>query len=271
MISHRRSPAAHLAPFIRYYWYFEIGEDELPIAQMSFPYGSFELICYLENPNLMRWLGDEDGFVEPVTFYAGQLTRPYLMTFNKKCRCLGASLYPWAGSLVYRTPADEFTNQLIPLEALDGNAELHHQLMACNGEDALFDCIEAYLAQKLTGILIDPIACQLAGLIINNPDPGVLTRKLDSFGLSRRRIEQRFIGSTGLTLGMFTRKVRFQRAIQLLGKERNEHNLTSIGLQAGYYDQPHFINEFKAFSGLPPGEFTITGLNNFMKTLMMVG
>ena len=271
MISRRKSPAAALAPFVRYYWYFEIGEDELPFAQMSFPYGSFELICYLENPNLMRWLGDRLDFFEPTTFYAGQLTRPYIMTFNKKCRCLGASLYPSAGNHLYRMPADEFTNQLVPLEELDGDNALHHQLMTCTGEGALFDCLESYLLKRLTGKLTDPLVYRLACLIIDNPDRGILNEQIGSFGLSRRRIEQRFIGSTGLSLGMFTRKVRFQKAVHLLAGQRNERNLNAIGLQAGYYDQPHFINEFKAFSGLTPGEFNITGLNNFMKTLMMVG
>jgi len=271
MISRRKSPAAALAPFVRYYWYFEIGEDGLPLSQMSFPYGSFELICYLENPNMMRWLGDKNDFFEPTAFYAGQLTRPYIMTFNQKCRCLGASLYPSAGSHLYRAPAHEFTNQLVPLEELDGNNALHQQLMTCDGEDALFDCLEAYLLKRLTGKLNDPLVHQLTGLIIDNPDREVLNQQIGSFGLSRRRIEQRFISSTGLSLGMFTRKVRFQKAVHLLAGQRSGLKLTTIGLRAGYYDQPHFINEFKAFSGLAPGEFNTTGLNNFMKTLMMVG
>jgi len=271
MISRRKSPVTALAPFVRYYWYFEIGEDELPLAQMSFPYGSFELICYLENPNLMRWLGDKDDFFEPTTFYAGQLTRPYVMTFNKKCRCLGASLYPSAGSHLYRRPADEFTNQLVPLEDLDGDNALHQQLMTCDGEDALFDCLERYLLARLTGKFGDPLVHRLAGFIIDNPDREVLNQQIGGFGLSRRRLEQRFIASTGLPMGMFMRKARFQKAVHLLGKRGNAANLTEIGLSAGYYDQPHFINEFKAFSGLPPGEFHPTGLNNFMQTLMMVG
>ncbi len=30
---------------------------------------------------------------------------------------------------------------------------------------------------------------------------------------------------------------------------------TDLALGCGYYDQPHFINEFRSFSGLSPLEF----------------
>jgi AraC-like DNA-binding protein len=271
MISIRRSPAAALAPFVRHYWYFEIGEDELPFAQMSFPYGSFELICYLENPNLMRWAGCGEDFIEPAIFFAGQLTRPYVMTFNKKCRCLGASLYPWAGNCLYPEPANEFTNRLVPLEEIEQEAGLYHRLMACADADALFACLEGHLVKRLAGKQHDTAVQYLAKCIIENPGRERLNHELERTGLSRRRLEQRFIGCTGLPMGMFMRKIRFQKALQLLGSRAATSNLTHVGLSAGYYDQAHFVNEFKSFSGLSPGEFEVTELNNFMKTLMMVG
>ena len=37
----KKYPVTALASFVRYYWYFEIDEDELPFSQLSFPYGAF--------------------------------------------------------------------------------------------------------------------------------------------------------------------------------------------------------------------------------------
>lgn len=270
MISIRKSPATALASFVRHYWYFEIGEDELPFAQMSFPYGSFELICYLENPNLMRWAGSAEDFFEPAIFFAGQLTRPYVMTFTKKCRCVGASLYPWAGNSLYPEPANEFTNRLVPLDELERDTGLHQRLMACACTDTLFACLEAHLLKKIAGRQNDSVVQQLSKCIIENPAREGLNLLLERTGLSRRRLEQRFIQSTGLPMGMFMRKMRFQKALQLMGSRANNLNLTQVGFTAGYYDQAHFINEFKKFSGLSPGEFQATELNNFMATLMVV-
>ena len=273
MIFQKKYPVAALAPFVRYYWYFEIGENEAPCSQLSFPYGAFELICYLENPNTMQWVGEAHEFFEPVIFYAGQLTKPFIMSFNKKCKCVGASLYPWAGDHLYNIPAVEFTNQLVPLDNLESDSEIYDQLKLCTDKNALFDCLEHYLLKKLFKKQNDPLVYSIARHIINTPTRQALNLNISALGLSRRRIEQRFIKSTGLSMGAFTRKVRFQKAVHLLKEKHTDINLTSIGLQAGYYDQAHFIGDFKAFSGLSPKSFRgeTTELKDFLKTLVMAG
>jgi len=272
MKSLKKYPVAALAPFVRYYWYFEIDEDELPFAQLSFPYGSFELICYLENPNLMRWANSADSFFEPDIFYAGQLTRPYVMTFNKKCRCVGASLHPWAGDSLYDTSSHEFTNELVALDLLETECGLYDQLQMCASEDELFHCLESYLSTRLLPQQIDPLVCHLAKNIINQPTREALNLHLGNIGLSRRRMEQRFIHSTGLPMGAFMRKVRFQKAVRLLGEKHPDRNMTGIGLQAGYYDQAHFISDFKDFAGLSPKFFCAepSALQDFLQTMVPV-
>ena len=268
----KQFPSASLASLVRHYWYFEIGEDELPFSQWSFPYGAFELICYLENPNTMRWLDGGDDFVEPAIFYAGQLTRPFIMTFKKKCTCVGASLCPWAGELLYGIPARQFTDELTPLDMIENDDGFYDRLKMCRGKDALFDCMERYLIERLIKKQQDPMVYAIAKQIINDPTRRALNLGIGTIGLSRRRIEQRFINSTGLSMGAFTRKIRFQRAVHLLKEAQSYLSLTAIGLQAGYYDQAHFISDFKSFSGLSPGNFQAraTRLNDFLKTVMPV-
>jgi AraC-like DNA-binding protein len=269
---HKKYPVVSLSPFVRHYWYFEIDEDDLPFSQLSFPYGSFELICYLENPNVMRWINTADDFLEPDIFYAGQLTKPFVMTFEKKCICIGASLQPWAGDHLYSIPSDEFTNELTPLDRLDTNIEFYGQLKLCTDINALFNCMEKYLLERLCKKQNDPLSSLLAKRIINEPTRDALNHSLRDIGLSRRRIEQRFIHSTGLSMGAFMRKVRFQKTIHLLSEGYADLSLVEIGLKAGYYDQAHFINDFKAFSGLSPKNFCgkTTGLKDFFKTIVPV-
>lgn len=268
----KKYPVAALASLVRYYWYFEIDEAELPFSQLSFPYGAFELICYLENPNMIRWVGAVDEFPEPAIFYAGQLTKPFIMTFNKKCKCVGASLYPWAGDLLYNIPSNEFTDELVSLDNMEDDTAFYEQLKLCTDKNSLFSCLEGYLLKRFLKKQVDPLVYSIAKDIINSPTRAALNISISSIGLSRRRIEQRFINSTGLSMGGFTRKVRFQKAVHLLKEQRPDSNLTRIGLQAGYYDQAHFISDFKAFSGLSPKDFRCqtTELNNFLKTLVLV-
>jgi len=32
-------------------------------------------------------------------------------------------------------------------------------------------------------------------------------------------------------------------------------DLTAVAYRCGYYDQPHFIHDFRLFSGMTPGEY----------------
>ncbi|MCE2541741.1 MAG: AraC family transcriptional regulator [Acidobacteria bacterium] len=51
-----------------------------------------------------------------------------------------------------------------------------------------------------------------------------------------------------------TRLARFLRACRRL-RHAPDARLTGVAHDAGFYDQAHFIHEFRAFSGMTPGEF----------------
>ena len=267
-----KSPAIPLKPFVRHYWYFKINITEVPFKQVSFPYGAFELICYLQNPNSMSWTGTEVHFSEPDIFYAGQLTRSFTMSFDKPCVCVGASLYPWVGNLLYNIPANEFTNELLPLDRLESSNNLYEQLMSCENINGLFDQLDKYLLKRLLSKQVDLLICDLAKQIIREPVRDTIRQNFPTINLSRRRIEQRFKENTGLTMGSFARKARFQKAVDLMESQVPANMLTEIGLHAGYYDQSHFISDFKEFSGLSPKQFIRqkSALKDFLKKLVLV-
>jgi AraC-like DNA-binding protein len=50
------------------------------------------------------------------------------------------------------------------------------------------------------------------------------------------------------------RLVRFDRAVRLL-RAGSAKSLTEVAQASGYFDQAHFIREFRAFSGGTPGEY----------------
>lgn len=74
-------------------------------------------------------------------------------------------------------------------------------------------------------------------------------------GWSERRFSQVFREEVGLAPKVWCRIQRFQRAVRQL------HNGTDIrwaelALDCGYYDQSHFANEFRAFSGVDVTTYT---------------
>lgn len=72
-------------------------------------------------------------------------------------------------------------------------------------------------------------------------------------GISQRQLRRLFEYYIGDTPKMFSKVVRFQYFFQLLSSDK-KYSFNKIFLDCGYYDQPHFNKDFKAFFGLTPGE-----------------
>ena len=60
------------------------------------------------------------------------------------------------------------------------------------------------------------------------------------------------MNNIGISPAAFTSVIRFNRSLHLVLNTRS--SLTSIAYDCGYYDQAHFIREFKRFTGIVPSE-----------------
>ena len=76
-----------------------------------------------------------------------------------------------------------------------------------------------------------------------------LTEKLH---ISQSPLEKRFRQAVGTSPKKFASIVRFKNTLQ---QYNANSSLTALGYEAGYYDQAHFIKEFKSFTGESPENF----------------
>lgn len=67
---------------------------------------------------------------------------------------------------------------------------------------------------------------------------------------SERHLNRLFYQYIGMNVKLFSRIVRINSAIEQL--QNTESSFALIAQQAGFYDQSHFINDFKALCGVPP-------------------
>jgi AraC-like DNA-binding protein len=86
---------------------------------------------------------------------------------------------------------------------------------------------------------------------------GDLAREL---GISRKHLAARFHAQIGMAPKPLARLMRFDRVMQLLRSGRFD-GWAEIAQACGYYDQPHFIREFRAFAGATPGEYLVRRLD----------
>lgn len=252
-------PTEALQPYVRHLWLFTLEQEDIPYLQDFFPYGSHEVVFYLENPPQMYYHDGSPAFFQEQFSYSGQFTKPFTLHFSKPCRCLGISLHPWAGKLLFDIPAYHCTDAMIPLHTIDAQSSITERLVHSSDDTTLFSLCEEYLQQRLCHKECDPVAMRLACGILQTPTAASVQTNLAAIGLGSRRIEQRFAEAVGLSMRDFRCKVRFHKAVQLLQKKASHNNaspmLTQIGLASGYYDQSHFIREFKAYSGVSPRIF----------------
>jgi AraC-like DNA-binding protein len=86
------------------------------------------------------------------------------------------------------------------------------------------------------------------------PLPGASQRVSDwakNLGLSERSLERRIDQLLGISPKNYLDLLRFRRVLESWQQNRNE-DLLGIALDAGYFDQSHFIHSFRKYSGQSP-------------------
>jgi transcriptional regulator GlxA family with amidase domain len=72
--------------------------------------------------------------------------------------------------------------------------------------------------------------------------------------INRRQLTRKFSSAIGLSPKQLSKTVRIQTALKkLVAKEVT--SLTDLAHENEYFDQAHFIKDFKEFTGLTPKEF----------------
>jgi AraC-like DNA-binding protein len=75
-------------------------------------------------------------------------------------------------------------------------------------------------------------------------------------GYSRKHLTVSFRERYGLAPKPLAQLVRFDRAVQLLRSGRCR-DLAQLGLDCGYFDQAHFIRDFRRYAGSTPGDYQL--------------
>ncbi len=75
-------------------------------------------------------------------------------------------------------------------------------------------------------------------------------------GMSPKCFISLFEEAVGLTPKVFCRVQRFQEVLQRITREQPVR-WTDLALDAGYFDQAHFIHDFQAFAGLTPSAYLV--------------
>ena len=112
--------------------------------------------------------------------------------------------------------------------------------------------LDAYFAELIQTASENPLKEPL-DLIFNSNGLVTLSDMGAVSGIGERQLERLFKKYIGLTPKYYARIIRFNYIFQLI--KSKENSWAEIVYQSGYYDQSHFIHNFKAFTGEDPSSY----------------
>ncbi len=155
-----------------------------------------------------------------------------------------------------RQPLQEFGNATTDLDAVLGRraglGRLHEQLAEAVSHAERIWLVEDLLLAQAGGARPDPLVDAAIAMIERTQAMMRIEELTRRIGLSQSALERRFRRIVGASPRRFSSLVRLQNVVRL--REAGA-DLTTIAHAAGYSDQPHFIKDFKRFTGLAPGSF----------------
>lgn len=129
--------------------------------------------------------------------------------------------------------------------------QLREQLTAATTDLERLQTAELFLIAQLREVSTDPLV-NAAITAIRQSQGAIRIKDLAArLNTSHSPLEKRFRRIVGTSPKKFAAIVRLQNLIQLAPAT----SLTETGYQAGYYDQAHFIRDFKNFTGETPEKF----------------
>jgi len=254
-------PQPPMSDFINIFWLYK-GYHPPHEMERVLPDGSMELVINLEEDMIKVY--DQKNHHRFKRFRGSLISGPHsgYSVIDTACQAstIGVHFKPGGAFPFLKLPANELHNEHVSLVDLWGTkaAEMREQLLEAETPAAKFRILEQYLMEKMMQVSAHHPAVVFALKKFRDFSP---QRKVsdvtEQIGLSSRRFIQVFKEEVGLTPKQFYRIQRFQNVLSLIESER-QIDWTNIAYHCGYYDQSHFIHDFRAFSGLSP---TIYNLN----------
>lgn len=257
MVYQEYKPSPVLGQYVKCYYLLEYGKGSL-IEDHAFATGCIEVMFTLEGSLWQTKSKDAFTATSPIELW-GQILQPLAFKITGQSKVFGIRFHPATAAFFLQQDINQFSDCVLDLTTVMGNAiaDLHARLQEATNNEQRVKLTEIYLLKKIDEQsriiskinLVQQIMNELSHKDFFDNIENVAAR----YGLTARYLQKVFARYTGLTPKLYSKVNRFQNSVVLLGKQK--HALTDIALECGYFDQSHFIREFKSFTGYSPSYF----------------
>lgn len=243
-------PADRLKPYIKY---FAVSENDIVSAYKIFP--STGLVIGFQYHGRLATIKDE---TEDNLSTAGITGISDSYKIFKNSVNIGTVLvfFTETGLTHFAShPANELFNQSISLDNIfDKNkvAETEEKLSIAKTDKQRIHIVEQFLLSQLKDIEADKLVVEAIKIIYQNKGAIKIKALSQQLFISQSPLEKRFRRLVGTTPKKFASIVRFNTVLDNLSETKS---LTALCYENNFFDQAHFIKDFKQFTGDTPENF----------------
>lgn len=226
------------------------------------PNGNTEIIIDLTDKT--QYIYDNENFAEVQTcrhaWVSGVRTRPITIPSGQGNRMMIVAFRKGKAHPFYDLPMSELADLVVDADLVFGKKiyELRQHLLNAASIHQMFLLIEIFLLQQSGDSLHEntPANCveYAVSNITNQPTALGFQQMSSHIGYSQKHFIELFKKQVGVSPKQYLKIMRFQKAIEEIENNKSIH-WSHVALESGFYDQAHFINDFKGFSGFTPNQY----------------
>jgi AraC-like DNA-binding protein len=259
-------PGELLRPYVKCYYFFE-SETAVELEDTIFPGGDMEIIFNLGDGIWKTGIDGEFTTTPPVELW-GRITQPLGVRSLGNNTMLGIKFFTHTAAYFLDEEVGVFNDQVADLRDVLGAQvkRLHMRLLETPALAERITLIESFLLYRLSvkEKRTDKIA--MIGEIMKDMQRNTFSDRIEAtasqYRITPRYLQKLFLQYTGITPKLYNKINRFQLSLQLIS--RNKGSFTSIAYDCGYFDQSHFIREFKSFTGVTPSAYSPESLSQVL-------
>lgn len=250
-------PHSDLESLISCYWTLEVPAQFATQRQRIIPDGTIEM-AFILGDDIKRYTSGDEFIIQPRAMVLGQTIEPFYIEPTGYVNTFAIRFYPYGFANFISMPIKNLANKETPIELIFGEKtanELKQKIKEAANSSERIQIIENFLLDKLNEeTTIDTIVkTTIDALLATNGNASIGAILKEDLS-KRRQLERNFIKQIGVSPKQLGKVIRLQTALKMLLNKKAE-NLTDIAYKSEYFDQAHFIKDFKEFTGINPKEF----------------
>ncbi len=254
MIYRIHKPAFPLSQYIDFFFYYE-GYVAGHTMEKLLPDGSVDMLIDLsETPKKLFYNEEGTTYSTLNKGWISGMKTDYILIDASVSQMIGVHFKPGGCYPFVDFPMSEINNRTIELDLVWGSGinQVREAILYETTAEGRFAVLEQFLLLKGKNRMDGHVLVQFSvSQLVKSPQMWTIRDLSFKTGVSAKHLITLFKKYVGLSPKMFSRINKFQKVIQLI-ELRQKIEWASLAYECGYFDQAHFIKEFRDFSGLNP-------------------